>query len=319
MMMDHYGPLALDLFRIAVPLMGFLMVFGWGIISFLNSFKQLHEKRLFKNIPTSTVRGLAMGLVELTGRAEKINPLQSPFTRNACVYYRYTVEQYRYRVMTGYYAVIAKGDSADCPFWLDDGTGKIMVLPQGMELITPMNYQFEVTLGNPLPDNLVNFMKRHNLKYKGLIGDRLLRFKEWFVAPDQPVCVLGTARKVQDPIGDHKKKLIQRLDEIKHVPRKLREADTDHDGNVSSEEWDAVVKNVERELLDEELTSIPQECPTDVCIGQEAGQPFVISYKSLRQMSAGLSGQVFVNAFGGATLALATLVVLVYLLIILRS
>ena len=319
MMMHHYGPLVLYIFRIVVPLMGFLMVFGWGIKSFFDTFGQLRDKRFLENTPTSTIRGLAMGLVELTGKAEKIKPLLSPFTGKECVHYRYTVEQYRSRGLASDYVVIAQGDSNDCPFWLDDGTGKIMVLPQGVQLNMPINYQFEVALGNPLPDNLVKFMVRNHLQYKGLFGVRQLRFKEWFVAPDQPVCVLGTTKKVDDPISDHKQKLIQRLEAIKHDPRQMRIADADHDGDISSEEWDAVVKKIEWELLEEELKATPHDCPTDICIGQKAGQPFVISYESLTQPSTDLSSQILLNVAGGATVTLATLALLVYLLMILRS
>jgi len=294
----------------------YYMVFFWlGIKSFFNGFKQLREKRLLENTPSSTVRGLAMGLVELTGKAEKTKPLQSPFTRFDCVYYRYTIEQYRSRGNSSHWEVIAKGDSNSCPFWLDDGTGKIMVLPQGAELILPVNYEFESGFGRPIPHNLVLFLMRNGLKYSGLLGEYRLRFKEWFVLPGEPVCVLGTAKKVSDPVNEHKQKLIQRLDEIKHNPQQMREADADHDGDISSEEWDAVVKKVEQALLEDELHTIPQGCPTDVCIGQKAGQEFVISYKSLTQVSTNLSGQVFLKVFGGATVALAMLGLMLMLMI----
>ena len=296
-------------------IMIYLTLLLLGIKYFFNGFRQLREKRLLENTPTSTVRGLAMGLVELTGKTGKIKPLQSPFTRIECVYYRYTIERYRSRGNSSHWEVIAQGDSNDCPFWLDDGTGKIMILPRGAELNLPVNYEFQTGLGKPLPHNIVFFMMRNGLEYSGLFGEHRLRFKEWFVLPNRPVCVLGTAKKASEPVSEHKKNLIQRLNEIKHDPQKLREADVDHDGYISSEEWDTVMKNVEQELLDEELKTNPHDCPTDVCIGQEAGQAFIISDESQSQLTTSYDQKVVLRVLGGAILSLAMLELILYTLL----
>jgi len=288
------------------------VAFGFGTWSFVKGFTSLGRKRLIENTPVSRVRGLALGLVELNGKAEKMKPLQSPFTQVECVFYRYTIEQYRSSGRSGRWVVIAKGDSSYCPFWLNDGTGRIMVFPQGAELMMPVDYEFETGLGKTLPDNLVRFMQGNGLNYQGMFGNYPLRFKEWFVTANEPVCVLGTARKAGDPVNDHKKRLIQRLDTIKHDPQKMQEADLDHDGSVSSEEWDAVVKKVEQALLEEELQASPQDHSTDVTIGLVAGQAFIISDESQSQMIKSLSWQAFLGVFGGAALSLA---MLAYLLI----
>jgi len=308
--MNPYKLIVKDLPNIMVYMTLLLL----GIKYFFNGFRQLREKRLLENTPTSTVRGLAMGLVELTGKAKKIKPLQSPFTRIECVYYRYTIEQYRNRGNSSHWEVIAKGDSNYCPFWLDDGTGKIMVFPQGAELNLPVNYEFQTGLGKSLPNNIVFFMMRNGLEYSGLFGEYRLRFKEWFVLPDHPVCVLGTAKKASDPVSEHKKKLVQRLEEIKHDPLQMRKADVNHDGDISSEEWDSIVKNVEQELLDEELKTNPQDCPTDVCIGQEAGRAFIISNECRTQLTTSFDQKVVLRVLGGAILSLLMLELILYAL-----
>ena len=51
---------------IGYAFLGFLC--GFGV--FFQGFNRLREKRLVQNTPTSTVRGMAMGLVELVGKAE---------------------------------------------------------------------------------------------------------------------------------------------------------------------------------------------------------------------------------------------------------
>ncbi len=66
-----------------------IICFCFGVWSFFDGFKRLREKRLVENIPTSTVRGLAMGLVELGGKAENTALLKSPLTKTECVLYQY--------------------------------------------------------------------------------------------------------------------------------------------------------------------------------------------------------------------------------------
>ena len=65
---------------------------GFGVWSFFRGFKRLRRKRLIENIPTSTIRGLAMGLVELYGEARTKTPLKSPLTKADCVLYMYKIE-----------------------------------------------------------------------------------------------------------------------------------------------------------------------------------------------------------------------------------
>ena len=58
-----------------------------GLFLFWKGFSWLKQKRLIENIPTSKIRSIAMGLVEIYGEVvptqEKI--LKSPFTNKDCV------------------------------------------------------------------------------------------------------------------------------------------------------------------------------------------------------------------------------------------
>jgi hypothetical protein len=286
---------------------------GFGAWSFFKGFKLLREKRLIENTPTSTVRGLAMGLVELIGQAKKTKVFKAPLTGTECVFYRYTIERYESSGKSGRWVVIGKGDSNYCPFWLDDGTGKIMVFPQSAQLVMPVDYQYQTGLGKSLSDNLVYFMENNGIRYRGLLGNYQLRFMEWFILPDDSVYVLGTAQKTEDSLGDHKEKLLKRLRELKENPQKMAEVDSDHDGVISNDEWDRGLAKVEQELLEEELQSSAQENPADVVIGKgDSGQVFIISDQSQTQLIQSLSWQTFLGVFGGAALSLA---MLAYLLV----
>jgi hypothetical protein len=245
---------------------------GMGILSFFKGFKRLNEKRLIENTPTSTVRGLAMGLVELAGKARKTRVIKTPLSGIECVFYRYTVERYQRSGKSGKWVVIASGDSCYCPFLLDDGTGTIVVSPQHAELIMPVDYRFETGPCRSLPDNLIDFMVNNGLEYRGFLGNYSLRFKEWFIEPDDDVYVLGTAQK-------------------------RAEVNTDKDGIISQEECAPTAQGDTADV---------------VIGKGDVKQAFIISDESQTQITQGLSWQVFFGVFGGATLSLAMLAYLLF-------
>src|SRR3989338_7313172 len=88
--------------------------FGFGIWFFSRGFNRLRRKRLIENIPTSTVRGLAIGFVELVGKARRKNILKGPLSNSDCVLYRYSVERYEQRGKSSQWVTIAQGNSFQC-------------------------------------------------------------------------------------------------------------------------------------------------------------------------------------------------------------
>jgi len=283
--------------------------FFFGVYSFFRGFKRLRRKRKIENIPTSTVRGLAMGLVELIGRAGKRGVLRSPITESECVFYRFKVERYESSGRSGRWVTVAKGDSSFSQFWIDDGTGRILVSPEGAEFIIPISYEFRTGIGISIPDNLILFLRKNNIRYRGFFCNYPLRFSEWRIYDKEKVYVLGTAAANQDNyLETHQAKIIRRLEEIKNSPLKMSELDLDKDGKISMEEWDSAVANVERELLEEELKNSSQQEHINVVIDKGAkGEVFVISNSSQKDLIKKLSWQSFCGIFGGAVLSIFTL------------
>ncbi len=156
----------------------FIVFFCFATGSFFWGFTRLRRKRLIENIPTSTIRGLALGIVELAGKAKKENLFKSPFTGTDCVFYRYTVERYQGSGKNARWVRVASGDTSYCPFWLDDGTGRILVLPKDAELVMPMDYNFTSLWLKPLTPNLIDFMQRNGIAYRGFLGNCQMRFRE---------------------------------------------------------------------------------------------------------------------------------------------
>lgn len=300
-------------------ILGAIFGFGFGIWSFFWGFKRLRRKRLIENIPTSTVRGLALGLVELYGKAESPTLLKSPLTNTECVLYRYLIEEYRSSGKSGEWVKIAAGDSFYFPFWLNDTTGRIMVFPQGAELILPVDYKFETGLGRTIPENLIEFMKDNAINYRGWWGTRSLRFQEWYIFPQEDVYVLGSAKKTTAPEENYKDELMRRIQELKNSPEKMKAVDLNQDGQVSMEEWDLAVAKLEKAVLAQALENAQTDNPADVIIGKGNVEPmFMISEYTEKDLLKQLTWQSFGGIFGGAALSLALLAYLLWRLNLFR-
>jgi len=77
----------------ARPAFYLLLGFGAGLVFFFKGFGVWRKMRLIQDTPTSKIRSMALGRVELYGQAVEKAELTAPLTGAACVYYRYQVEQ----------------------------------------------------------------------------------------------------------------------------------------------------------------------------------------------------------------------------------
>src|SRR5215471_5810192 len=106
---------------------------GWGIvlgpILFLRGFRLLQRKQLILDTPRSTIRGAALGLVEMSGKAVGPYTLVSPLSETDCLYYRLTGKS-----EPGSELVSPKMRELCAPLFLDDGTGTLMIYPERCEL-----------------------------------------------------------------------------------------------------------------------------------------------------------------------------------------
>ena len=289
--------------------------FGGGIWWFFNGFKLFRKKQLIDNIPTSTVRAMAMGLVELSGRACRQTPLKAPFTQEDCVAYTYLIERYERREKSSSWVTIAKGNSFQCSFDLEDETGRVTIVPHNVEFIVDAAYSFTTGWGKALPVNLINFMTKNSIAYRGLFGNHTLRFTERSICVGDPIYVLGTAKKIVSSVQEHqirKSRLVERLNEVKSDPKFMAQADTNKDGHISEDEWQRAVLKVEQELLQNEMSQATEDIP-DVVIGQgETEKTFIVSNKSQEDLDQSFAWQMIGGILGGA---MATVVCLWYLLV----
>ncbi len=109
------------------------------ILPFLTSIFNKSNKKIFyklqRVLPTANIRSVAMGLAEISGNAKTIIPTVSRIKSKNCIGFYYTIESI---------ATDSDGDKSYSmefsetvcnPFFLEDNTGKIKVMPTEIEFI----------------------------------------------------------------------------------------------------------------------------------------------------------------------------------------
>jgi hypothetical protein len=186
------------------------------------AFRKWRQYRLIADTPTSTVRSIAMGLVEICGVVMSKATLLSPFSDTVCVYFRYLVEEYRRKVsrnskgktsVSYRWETIRAGDKYE-PFFTRDDTGQVWVDPYNAEFNISQKRVFyqqrglgggiSVLIGaikawtsgdkTPLDTSewkLEEITNQPARRWRARVGDR--RMTEYLLCPDDTVYVLGTA------------------------------------------------------------------------------------------------------------------------------
>lgn len=169
--------------------------FFFGIISFFHGFTCFKQKRLIENTPTSKIRSMAMGLVEVYGEVipAKDKILKSPLTNTDCVYYKYTVEERRQSGKSSRWVIIRSGED-EALFYLKDNTGLVLVDLIGASIDIPKNFEYDSGLFKDPPLPVRQFLKKNNLSFEGFLGiNKTMRFREFYIAPKEKLYIMGTA------------------------------------------------------------------------------------------------------------------------------
>ena len=119
------------------PYLGAFIMIVIGAVTFLVGFKAYREYRILMEVPRAPVRSIPMGLVHLQGKVTGDDPLISPLTGARCFFYMVNIKEF-VKTRTGAASVkwswqTVAGDDDLKPFYLDDGTGRVLVNPMGAE------------------------------------------------------------------------------------------------------------------------------------------------------------------------------------------
>ncbi len=162
-----------------------------GIYWFVKGFRLLQRKRLILNTPTSTIQSAAMGLVEISGLASSPYVMMSPLKRVECYYYRSLAWQLKRSGKDTHWEKVAE-EILHVPFYVDDGSGKVLVDPRGAEMDLHSDFKGEyhrsILSGGPeMPGCVADFLTRH-----GVNPGTGIKVEEYCIKPKNFLFVLGT-------------------------------------------------------------------------------------------------------------------------------
>ena len=162
-----------------------------GLYLFIRGFKILQRKRLLENTPESKIRSASMGLVEISGQAVGPYTIPAPACGLDCFYYRTIAWELQQSGKNKEWVKVAE-ESLHLPFFLDDGTGRLLVDCNGAEtdLHRDFHEQYRHSLfsaDDPVPDGIRNFLARH-----GVSSEHELKVDEYCIKPKNFLFVLGT-------------------------------------------------------------------------------------------------------------------------------
>ncbi len=212
------------------------------------------RKRTMENTPTALIRSAAQGYGELRGMAEMMAgaPIRTPASLRQCVWFKYKIEQYQEsghgRERRRDWVVVEQGVS-DSLFYLTDTSGSCAVDPDGAEVHArrpDVWYGQARTPGcfNPAGNNMLSRW------FTGL--GKTYRYTEHLICAGDALYVIGLftthggAGTAPLP-GDNE--VAERLRALKRDQAALlRRFDTNRDGHLDDQEWQAARATVAREV-----------------------------------------------------------------------
>ena len=262
-----------------------------GVTLFFRGFPFLKRKRLIQNTPTSTVRGASLGAVEVSGTVVGPYTLISPLSELDCFYYRALA---RGTPVDGD-KTQAKEETLFAPFFLDDGTGRLMIDPRGAEMQLPPSVEEEYSPSSS------GGLTRQFLGRHGLSSGESASLVEFCIREGDKLFVVGTLREnPATSAGDSS------TNAPAIAPGFLSGAAADLQRRSALESMFQVDYPVPAPKEPGKAESFDLNPPAVLMKGA-SGEPFFISQRSQREVIEELAWRSVLYIWGGPILALAGL------------
>lgn len=273
------------------PLLWGIAGMGIGISLFFRGFPFLKRKRLIQNTPTSTVRAAAMGTVEVSGTVVGPYTLISPLSESDCFYYR----------------AIARSSAGEdkksreeilyVPFFLDDGTGRVLVDPRGAqtELRPSVDDEYSPATGDAFT--------RHFLVRHGMSSQYPATLQEYCIRAGDHLFVLGTL--CENPgLESATDGFVHDLGHAKQGFLSAAAADLQRRAAMESmlPPGSAAPPMPQERTMHNEAFDLN---PPVVLMKGTSGEPFFISWRSQRDVVEELARRSILYIWGGPLLGLA--------------
>jgi len=146
----------------ALGFIGIFLTIGW-LLAYAGVV-QYRQKTLIEDTPTSKIRSIALGRVEIQGRAEAVaEPFEAPFAGDACVLYHYRIERYSQSNDSSNWVTVESGTEMR-GFYVNDGTGRVLVNPDDADLDVVTNV-YEVGASEADPQRVRAFLDEREARF----------------------------------------------------------------------------------------------------------------------------------------------------------
>lgn len=165
-----------------------------GPAAMVLGFRALRIKRLLDDTPTSRIRSMAMGVVELNGQVAERSRVAAPFSGRPCAYWEIEIQTRsanRRNNSLRSWSTVHRNRSGH-PFFVRDASGVALVYPQGADVKMPFGVD-EETHGFGVPDLYQQYMEAQGLGMRHLWALGPMRFRERVLEEGANVFVFGRA------------------------------------------------------------------------------------------------------------------------------
>ena len=260
------------------------LVWAAAVAACFAGWRYFRRLQVVEDTPKSLIRSAAQGYVELSGTSRLMpgDPILAPLTRMRCVWWAYHIEEYMGSGKNAHWQTVSKEASGDL-FWVEDSTGRCVVDPD-KAIVYPSAK--DVWYGNSAtPEG-----------GPGIGGSRIgsrFRYTEERMQDGDPLYALGYFH-TQGPAsaGDIDEEVRQQLVAWKKDQAWLiQHFDTNHDGQVDQQEWEAARQEARRLVLEQERDNL-QRPPVDVLSRPPDGRDFILSTLPQKKLETRLRSYV---------------------------
>jgi hypothetical protein len=235
------------------------LLFSAALLMLWGAFYFLRLKRKIENTPTSRVRSVAMGMVEVKGKAIRRYALVSPMSHIPCVYYRLT--RYK-RDKNNQWKKVGVTKSSRASFLLEDETGRVEIDPARCRIAAGTKQEGH--------EGETGFILSNSAEEKWI---------ENIIVEGALIYVLGFAASKRKTGPSRHDRKIEALRDLKNDPQLLKRYDIDGDGKIDEDEWEAARQDVDERLTHETLQQRQKRRKQEeqIVIGFRQGYPLIIN------------------------------------------
>lgn len=254
------------------------LIAGIAVFFFVQSFRSLYRANLMRDLPTSRVRSAAQGYAELEGIGGCLDgpPIVCPLSGSHCLWWKYSVQK---RVRSGKnntWRSIDSGRSDDL-FYLDDGTGRCIIDPDGAQVIPTRSRTW---YGNsPRPER--------GPSAGSVLGQNEYCYHEELIEAGGPLYAIGQFyTQASRAETDTEAAVRERLAEWKQdQPTLLKRFDVDANGRISAREWQAARRVAHMQIAREQAENPPAVLPSLNIMRRSPQRPYLLSGIGQKQLT----------------------------------